>query len=142
MRTIALALCGLSARPRDTCPLAHQLRAHIAGADPGDTSHKLFCAGVGSGKSHFSVYELLIYAICNPGASGVALAPTYDLCVSTLLPSFEEAIERLHASGYPLVRRIVRSRLEAELVCGGTIAWRSFSKIENMRGPNPSVRHG
>lgn len=115
-------------------PLPHQLRAHLAGAGPGETSFKLFCAGVGSGKTLFSVYELLAYAIMNPGCSGIALGPTFDLCVSTLLPEFETAIEKMHAAGYPIVRRFVRSRLEAELVCGGNIAWRSFSKIENMRG--------
>jgi hypothetical protein len=115
-------------------PLPHQLRAHLAGAGPGQTSFKLFCAGVGSGKTLFSVYELLAYAIMNPGCSGIALGPTFDLCVSTLLPEFEAAVEKMHAAGYPIVRRFVRSRLEAELVCGGNIAWRSFSKIENMRG--------
>ena len=115
-------------------PLPHQLRAHIAGAGPGHTSFKLFCAGVGSGKTIWSVYELLVHCLLNPGGSGLALGPTFDLCVSTLLPEFEIAVERMHAAGYPIVRRFVRSRLEAELVCGGTIAWRSFSKIEHLRG--------
>ena len=115
-------------------PLPHQLRAHLAGAGPGATSFKLFCAGVGSGKTIWSVYELLIYCVMNPGSSGLALGPTYDLCVSTLLPEFEIAVERMHKAGYPIVRRYVRSRLEAELVCGGSIAWRSFSKIEHLRG--------
>ncbi len=115
-------------------PLPHQLRAHLAGACPGQTSFKLFCSGVGSGKTAWSVREQMIHAICNPGTHGVVLGPTYDLCVSTLLPEWEQAVERLHASGIPLVRRMVKSRLEAQLVCGGTVSWRSFSKIENMRG--------
>ena len=129
-----LAALRLLCAATDYVPLPHQLRPHLATGAPGDTSFQLFCSGVGSGKTVWSMHNAVLHAILNPGCTGLVLGPTYDLLTSTLLPQWEHTVEQLHKSGFPLVRRYLRSRLEAQLVCGGTVAFRSFSKIENMRG--------
>lgn len=114
-------------------PMPHQLRAHLADGDGGITS-KLFLAGIGSGKTVFAMAEAVILSILNPGTVSAVTAPTYDQVSNVLLPIFMDFSDKMAKAGYPLVRRFIRSMLEAELVCGGKICWRSFGKVDNLRG--------
>ena len=115
-------------------PLAHQQRFHLAGAGPGQVSQKLALAGVGAGKTKASMVEAVLLSIMNPGSVGAICGPTYDLAVSVLWPEWQYIVDGLHRAGYPLVKRFVRSMMEAELVCGGKVLFRSHGKVESLRG--------
>ena len=123
-------LCNAS----DYRPMPHQVRAHIAHGSHADTQQKLFLAGIGAGKTVWSMAEAVLLALANPGCIGAVTAPTYDQVVNVLLPEFTAITDALAAHGYPLVRKYVRSMAEAHLVCGGRILFRSFSKVDHLRG--------
>ncbi len=115
-------------------PLPHQFRFHVAGAGRGEVTKKLALAGVGAGKTKASMVEAVLLTILNPGCVGVICGPTYDLAVSVLLPEWEHVIDGMHKAGYPIVKRFIRSMMEAELVCGGKVLFRSHGKVESLRG--------
>lgn len=115
-------------------PMPHQFRFHVAGAGPGNVTKKLALAGVGAGKTKASMVEAVLLTIMNPGCVGVICGPTYDLAVSVLLPEWEHVVSAMHKAGYPIVKRFIRSMMEAELVCGGKVLFRSHGKVESLRG--------
>ena len=110
-------------------PLPHQLRAHRSGA-----RHKLLLGGVGSGKTYFSVMEMLILTILNPGCSSAFFAPTFDAVCHVLRPAWEEAVDAMARIGCPIERSYSRSMARADLVGGGSCFWRSASRIDSCRG--------
>ena len=114
-------------------PMAHQTRAHLAHA-PDGTTQKLFLAGIGAGKTVWSMAECVMLAIANPGCLGAVTAPTFDQTVNVLLPEWMELVDAMAASGYPIQRRFITSMSEAHLVCGGRVLFRSFSKVDHLRG--------
>lgn len=114
-------------------PLPHQLRAHMATATSG-TTHKLLLGGLGSGKTLFSVAELMIMIILNPGRSHAVIAPTFSQVLENLFPRFEELGDAMHRAGYPIVSRHKKSIAITELVCGGRVMWRSSSRVDSIRG--------
>lgn len=127
------ALIKLLAATTHYKPMPHQARAHLAHSSDG-TTQKLFLAGIGAGKTVWSMAEAVMLAIANPGCLGAVTAPTYDQVVNVLLPEWTALTDGLAASGYPLVRRFIRSMSEAHLVCGGRVLFRSFSKVDHLRG--------
>ena len=127
------ALLRLLAATTNYKPMPHQLRAHLADYPEGITQ-KLFLAGIGAGKTVWSMAEAVMLAIANPGCTGAVTAPTYDQVANVLLPEFTALTDAMAASGYPLVRRFIRSMSEAHLVCGGRVLFRSFSKVDHLRG--------
>ena len=114
-------------------PLPHQLRGHLASANDG-TTHKLMLGGLGSGKTAFSVAELIIMILLNPGCSHAVIAPTYSQVLENLYPRFDELAESMHKAGYPIIARHKKSIAITELVCGGRIFWRSASRVDTIRG--------
>jgi len=123
-------------------PLPHQIRAHLAGTnDPDGISYKLVLGGIGSGKSYWGVMEDLMMAIANPGKITLVMAPTYDQVLHILTPQFREMADQMAQAGYPLVRRYKHSQGSAELVCGGRTLWRSFCRVDSVRGFTISAAH-
>jgi len=122
-------------------PLPHQIRAHLAQAPAGRTTHKLVLGGIGSGKSYWGVMEDLLMAIASPGRNIAILAPTYDQCLHVLLPQIREMADKLSARGYPLIRKYKHSTAVAEMVCGGRIFLRSFDRVDSIRGFTFSAVH-
>jgi hypothetical protein len=110
-------------------PLPHQLRAHTAVAP-----QKLLLGGIGSGKTIWSVAEMLTLCILNPGVSGAFFAPTFDAVVHVLLPEWTRMVDAMAVSGYPIQRRFHKSMAKAELIGGGTIYFRSFERVDSCRG--------
>ena len=127
------ALIRLLAASTDYTPMPHQARAHLAHVQDG-TTQKLFLAGIGAGKTVWSMAECVMLAIANPGCLGAITAPTYDQVVNVLLPEWQALTDAMAANGYPLVRRFIKSMSEAHLVCGGRVLFRSFSKVDHLRG--------
>lgn len=127
------ALIRLLAATTNYTPMPHQARAHLAHVEDG-TTQKLFLAGIGAGKTVWSMAECVMLAIANPGCLGAVTAPTYDQVVNVLLPEWTALTDAMAANGYPLVRRFIRSMSEAHLVCGGRVLFRSFSKVDHLRG--------
>lgn len=115
-------------------PQEQLIRAHLA--DPGlpATAHKLILGGIGAGKTWWGVPEDIMLAILNPGRYGAIMAPTYDQVLHVLLPVWEELTDAMAANGYPLVRRYNHSIARADLVCGGRVFFRSFDRVDNLRG--------
>ncbi|MAK30144.1 terminase family protein [Acinetobacter sp.] len=127
------ALVRLLAATTNYTPLPHQARAHLAHV-PDGTTQKLFLAGIGAGKTVWSMAECVMLAIANPGCLGAITAPTYDQVVNVLLPEWQALTDAMAANGYPLVRRFIKSMSEAHLVCGGRVLFRSFGKVDHLRG--------
>lgn len=129
-----LGLLRLLSAATGYVPLPHQLRFHLAGAPAGDISYKLALAGVGAGKTRASMAEAVLLALANPGCTGVVAAPTYDLAVSVLWPEWSAMTDALTKAGFPIVKRFLRSMMEVELIGGGKVLFRSFSKVDHIRG--------
>ena len=110
-------------------PLTHQLRAHRATA-----RHKLLLGGVGSGKTYFSVVEMVMLSIMNPGCNAAFFAPTFDAVCHVLRPAWEEIVDALARIGCPLELNYSKSMARADLVGGGSVFWRSASRIDSCRG--------
>ena len=110
-------------------PLPHQLRAHRSGA-----RHKLLMGGVGSGKTYFSVVEMVILTIMNPGCSSAFFAPTFDAVCHVLRPLWVDIVDALARVGCPLELSYSKSMARADIVGGGSVFWRSASRIDSCRG--------
>lgn len=117
-------------------PLEHQLRMHLADAGPGRTTNKLMLGGVGCGKTKWSSAESHSAILANPGTKSAILAPTYDQVLHVLLPEWEGMADAMAQNGYPLVRRFKHAIARADLVCGGWVFFRSFDRVDNIRGFN------
>lgn len=110
-------------------PLEHQLRAHLA------TAHnKLLLGGIGSGKTMWSCAELICQIVMNPGCSFGAFSPTFDGVMNVQFPVFEDFCTKMAVAGYPLMRKFNKSMAKADLVGGGSVYFRSFLKIDSIRG--------
>lgn len=115
-------------------PFAGQTRAHLVDAGRGRTTHKYQIAGIGWGKSEWLATETAGLATANPGCWHAVVAPTYDQARHVILPKIMDRFEAMHARGYPIVKRLHKSILVVELVCGGLIFVRSADKTGNLRG--------
>ena len=124
-----LAALQLVCAATDYEPLWYQTRAHLA-----DGAHKLILGGVGSGKTWYSMAELLCLIVLCPGRRWAAMAPTVDQTLHVLRPRFKDLVDQMAESGYPIERRWRMSLSRSDLVCGGQIYWRSFGKVDNLRG--------
>ncbi len=126
----------------DYVPLPHQLRAHLAGC-PGDDdiTHKLMLGGIGSGKSFWGVAEDVMLAVANPGRNTLIMSPTYDQVLHILVPQFRMMADQMARAGFPLVRRYKHSIAVAELVCGGKVFWRSYDRVDSIRGHTFAAAH-
>lgn len=122
-------------------PLGHQQRAHLACAPAGGTSHKLFLGGIGAGKTKWGAAEDILLAIGNPTGWGVIMAPTFDQVSNVLVPEFMLLADEMDAMGYPLVRSWMKSTATANLVCGGKVFFRSFERVDSVRGYNLAWAH-
>ena len=78
--------------------------------------------------------ELLAVILLCPGRRFAALAPTFDQVLHVLRPRFKELADQMAEAGYPIERRWRASLYRSDLVCGGQIYWRSFGKVDNLRG--------
>lgn len=114
-------------------PLPKQLKFHLADA-PGQRVSKLFCGGIGTGKSTCAVVEDVIVMLCNPGTRSLIVAPTYDQALHVLLPIFLRICEQMERAGFPILRKFRWSQMRAELICGGEVFFRSVSKVDNLLG--------
>jgi len=116
-------------------PLPHQLRAHLAYA-PGEgaISHKLILGGIGSGKSYWGACETIALAIANVGCDLAVLAPTYDQIMHVIVPTLRELFDSMARRGYPLARKWSASKSCFELVGGGRLYARSYSRCDSIRG--------
>ena len=112
-------------------PLPHQMRSHFSGS-----RFKLICGGVGSGKTLWSCVETVLLSILNPGCSGAMVSPTYDAVQHVLLPEFMRIADALASMGTPILRRYHKSMARADLIGGGSIYFRSFSRVDSIRGWN------
>lgn len=110
-------------------PLPHQLRGHLT-----DARNKLMLGGIRAGKTYWAACESMLCALANPGCSGAILSPTYDGVIHVQLPLWQELVERLHRAGMPIQRSFSRSMLRADLVGGGSVYFRSFARVDNLRG--------
>lgn len=110
-------------------PLEHQMRFHLA-----DAANKFLCGGVGAGKSYASTGEASMLSIANPGVGGVMASPTYDQVLHVLLPLWRQWMDELAAAGYPLQRYFSSTYSRADLVCGGSVYFRSYAKVDNLSG--------
>jgi hypothetical protein len=78
--------------------------------------------------------ELLALVLLCPGRRFAALSPTFDQVLHVLRPRFKELVDSMAEAGYPVERRWRPSLYKSDLVCGGEIYWRSFAKVDNLRG--------
>jgi len=123
------AYSGYTAQP-------HQRRAHLACAEDGAPSQKLFLGGIGAGKTMWGAAEDVLMAMINPGARGVVVAPTFDQVWSVVMPEFRDLCDEMARQGRPIVKRWLTGRKMCELVCGGEVYFRSFDRVDSIRGFN------
>lgn len=121
------AVCGYSPDP-------WQLHAHLVQSFDGPRTHKLLSCGIGTGKTEWLVNEHAILHVVNPGADHLLIAPTYDQARDILLARWEAIMDAYADAGYPILRKINKSILRADLYCGGRVYFRSAEKVENLRG--------
>jgi hypothetical protein len=124
-----MAVVRLIAAATGYTPLPHQLRAHQSTA-----RHKLLLGGVGSGKTYFSVMEMVILTVMNVGCSSAFFAPTFDAVCHVLRPVWEDIVDALARIGCPLELSYSKSMARADLVGGGHVFFRSASRIDSCRG--------
>ena len=101
-------------------------------------TNKLALGGIGAGKTILNAVEILILSIanCTGNSVGICLAPTFDQIANVMLPELNALYDKMAKAGYPMVRRFVRSTMEFQFVCGGSLKLRSFSKVDHLRGYN------
>lgn len=95
---------------------------------------KMFCAGIGTGKSKCTIIDDVISILMNPGKRALIVAPTYDQALHVLLPIFLWVCEGMEAVGMPILKRFRWSQMRAEMIGGGEVFFRSVSKIDNILG--------
>lgn len=99
-------------------------------------AHKAYIGGFGAGKTAAGVYETIALAMANPGAMGIATAPTWGHTL-TMIDTFRLflwAIER--ATGFRLAERIRTSNPpRIDWVGGGTLRFVSGWNLEALLGP-------
>ena len=110
-------------------PLDHQLRFHLS-----DARHRLLVSGVGAGKTLASVVQMIMLLIMNPGCSAAFVSPTFDSVQNILLPEFLRMCDSMARMGTPLLKNYSRSMAKANLVGGGMCLFRSFDRVDNLRG--------
>jgi len=109
--------------------LEHQLRFHISPA-----RHRLLVSGVGAGKTLASVVQMILALVMNPGCSAAFVSPTFDSVQNIILPEFLRLCDGMARMGTPLLKRYHRSMAKADLVGGGMLLFRSFDRVDNLRG--------
>jgi len=110
-------------------PLPHQLRFHLSPA-----RHRLLVSGVGAGKTLASVVQMMLAIIMNPGCSAAFVSPTFDSVQNIILPEWLRLCDGMARMGTPLMRKYHRSMAKADLVGGGMLLFRSFDRVDNLRG--------
>lgn len=92
---------------------------------------KIMIGGIGFGKSYVATIDCFLYAIDNPGALIVYVAPTNDMLKNVNIRLFLELIPE------ELIKHYNRMSLEMELVNGALILFRSAgddARIQRLRG--------
>ena len=111
-----------------------QQQAHLVESFEGPRTNKLLSCGIGVGKTHWLVHECAMLHVVNPGTRHLMIAPTYDQARDILMDRWEAIMDAYADAGYPILRRINKSILRADLYCGGQVYFRSAEKIQNQRG--------
>lgn len=129
------SLIEFVARVGDYDPLPHLVGAHVmAPSDPKRIAHKLMLGGVGGGKTHWAMAEMMACVVANPGGWFLVAAPTYDQAVNVLRPHWERLADTFEASGYPIQKRWDNQQQCAELVGDGRLFLRTYGKVGNLLG--------
>ncbi len=116
-------------------PLAHLVKAHVvAPRDQSRIAHKLMLGGIGGGKTHWAMAEMVSCVVANPGGWFLVAAPTYDQAVNVLRPHWDRFADAFEAGGYPIQKRWDSQQQVAELVCGGRLFLRTYGKVGNLLG--------
>lgn len=90
------------------------------------SQQRLFCGGVGAGKTYAGCVEVVNQA---PGTLGIIAAPTYVMLKDSTLRTFLELYEN---SG--IIRSFNKSDMTMTLKGDRTILWRSADKPDKIRG--------
>jgi len=85
-----------------------------------------FIGGVGSGKTRASILKTLTQP---PGTVGMLIAPTFTMLKDSVLRTFIDVAK-------PLITRFNQSDLNARLINGTEILFRSADNPDRLRGPN------
>lgn len=110
-------------------PLPHQLRFHLSPA-----RNRLLVSGVGAGKTLASVVQMMLALVLNPGCSAAFVSPTFDSVQNIILPEWLRLCDGMARMGTPIMTKYHRSMAKADLVGGGMLLFRSFDRVDNLRG--------
>lgn len=89
-----------------------------------EAKYRLFCGGVGSGKTYAGVLEILRMPA---GSTGMVVAPTYGMLQIGALAKFMELCE-------PFIASHNKALLCTRLINGTTIYWRTADRPSALRG--------
>lgn len=93
-----------------------------------DAKFRLFCGGIGSGKTFAGAIEI---ARQPAGSTGMVVAPDYRMLKTTSQRTFQALF-----GGTGLIKSHNKSDQETVLAGGRTIFWRSADDPDKLRGPN------
>ena len=117
---------------RGYAPYAKQVEFHRSNA-----KYRAFIGGVGSGKTEAGVAEAIKQAMLQPMSRGCAVAPTYTMLISTVIPVFRERLaDELIAGGWSKGFKASTNDMRLRLVSGSEILFRSADKPDRLRGLN------
>lgn len=93
-----------------------------------DKQFRAFVGGVGSGKTHAGVMEILRQPA---GSIGMVCAPTFTMLKDATMRTFNEICEKTNA-----LKEYRAGEMIATLINGTTVAFRSADDPDRLRGPN------
>ena len=93
-----------------------------------DKQFRAFVGGVGSGKTHAGVMEILRQPA---GSMGMVCAPTFTMLKDATMRTFNEICEKTGA-----LKEYRAGDMIATLINGTTVAFRSADDPDRLRGPN------
>lgn len=93
-----------------------------------DKQFRAFVGGVGSGKTHAGVMEILRQPA---GSIGMVCAPTFTMLKDATMRTFNEICEKTNA-----LKDYRAGEMIATLINGTTVAFRSADDPDRLRGPN------
>jgi len=127
-------------------PLPHLVAAHCGGLSLPEwdekterfstpKTSKLLVGGIGAGKTGWAGAEFAMGVVANPGGWHLMAGPTNDQVVNVNLPHWERYVEEFEQAGYPLaVGKWHNTAKVQQLVCGGKVFARTYSKVGNLLG--------
>ena len=131
------AIVSLAMRATGFVPLPWQAELALAGPRSLEegVGHKLAMGGFGAGKTDTGAFDLFCAVLANPGMRFLAAAPTYDQVEGVLIPAWERLVDAAAKRGFRVSwKGVGATSLVDNLVCGGRVYFRSYSKVGNLLG--------